>query len=212
VRRSDRPSTDWWELLATILLSLATVATAWSGYQAARWSGEQSRANRAAGAHRTESTRQSNLANQQTAIDVAAFTGWLDAAASDDDGLATTYRERFRPEFALAFDDWLDRATPTNGVPAGTPFESTYYRLAATDEADRLLAEAYAAAERSDRANQNADNFVLTGVLYASVLFFAGIASKMRSFASTKLAIGLSALMFTVATLVMTTLPWNVGF
>jgi hypothetical protein len=31
------------ELLATVLLSLATLGIAWSGYQAARWSGIQSR-------------------------------------------------------------------------------------------------------------------------------------------------------------------------
>jgi hypothetical protein len=31
------------ELGAVLLLSLTTLATAWSGYQAARWSGEQSR-------------------------------------------------------------------------------------------------------------------------------------------------------------------------
>ena len=32
----------WLELSAVLLLSLATLATAWSGYQAALWSGEQS--------------------------------------------------------------------------------------------------------------------------------------------------------------------------
>src|SRR4051812_49955090 len=31
-----------YELAAVLLLSLTTLATAWSGYQAARWSGEQS--------------------------------------------------------------------------------------------------------------------------------------------------------------------------
>jgi hypothetical protein len=30
----------WLELVSTVLLAVATVATAWSGYQASRWHGE----------------------------------------------------------------------------------------------------------------------------------------------------------------------------
>ena len=35
---------NWVELVATVLLAVATVATAWSGYQSTRWNGEQSKA------------------------------------------------------------------------------------------------------------------------------------------------------------------------
>jgi hypothetical protein len=43
----DLPSRwDRWEplaeVIATLILALATLATAWSGYQSARWGGEQS--------------------------------------------------------------------------------------------------------------------------------------------------------------------------
>ena len=43
--------------LATVLLALATVATAWSGYQASRWNGEQAKAFSRANAARIESTQ-----------------------------------------------------------------------------------------------------------------------------------------------------------
>ena len=60
----DLPSRwDRWEplaeFIATIILAVATLATAWSGYQAARWGGEQSFLYSRAGALRTESTRAS---------------------------------------------------------------------------------------------------------------------------------------------------------
>ena len=35
---------DWVEIVATVLLALAAVATAWSSYQATRWNGEQTKA------------------------------------------------------------------------------------------------------------------------------------------------------------------------
>ena len=41
--------TDWIELAATILLSLATIAAAWSAYQATRWGGVQANSFSASG-------------------------------------------------------------------------------------------------------------------------------------------------------------------
>jgi hypothetical protein len=34
----------WFEVVTAVMLGVIAVATAWSGYQSARWSGEQSRA------------------------------------------------------------------------------------------------------------------------------------------------------------------------
>ena len=68
------------ELVATVLLAVATVATAWSGYQSTSWNGEQARQQPAP--MRSESIRQGGgLANTQTEIDVATFTQWVNAYA-----------------------------------------------------------------------------------------------------------------------------------
>ena len=61
------------EVLATIVLAFATLATAWSGYQAARWGGVQSTSYSQAGALRTESTRASTQAGQLAQIDIASY-------------------------------------------------------------------------------------------------------------------------------------------
>ena len=208
----DREGPNWSEIIATVLLSIATVASAFSGYQSARWSGEQAKANRAAGALRTESTRQSNLASSQTVVDVMTFAAWVDAVAVGDERRSDFYEDRFRPDFVPAFEDWVGTARGTGEVPDGTPFASELYVLPAALEAERLVVEADAAAARSDEANQHADNFVFTAVIYASVLFFAGIASKMSGRVSNRIAVGLAGLMFVVATTVVVNLPWNVGF
>ena len=85
----DLPSRwDRWEplaeIIATVILAVATVATAWSGYQSARWGGEQSTKFSQAGALRTESTRASTKAGQLAQIDVSLFTNWIDAFAADN--------------------------------------------------------------------------------------------------------------------------------
>jgi hypothetical protein len=95
------------EVAATVLLALAAVATAWSGYQASRWHGEQAIAFSRANASRLESTRASNLANTQTEIDVATFSQWVDAYARHQTRLADFYRRRFRSEFQPAVAAWI---------------------------------------------------------------------------------------------------------
>jgi hypothetical protein len=40
----DAKTRDWVEIVATFLLSVAAIATAWSSYQATRWNGEQAKA------------------------------------------------------------------------------------------------------------------------------------------------------------------------
>ena len=54
---------DRLELAATIVLSIAVVLTAWSAFQAGKWSGVQSIKFAEAGAARTESVRLDTLAS-----------------------------------------------------------------------------------------------------------------------------------------------------
>ena len=87
VREAPAAKGGWVDTAAAILLAMAAVATAWSSYQASRWTGEQAKDFSAANAARVESTKVSNLANAQTQIDIALFTQWVGAHLSDDDEL-----------------------------------------------------------------------------------------------------------------------------
>lgn len=66
--------TDRVEVLATVLLASAAVATAWSSYQASRWNGEQAKAASRTNAIRIQAARAQGLAEAQTQVDVATFT------------------------------------------------------------------------------------------------------------------------------------------
>src|SRR5215207_3879009 len=95
------------ELLATVLLAIAALATAWAAYQSATFRGEQAKAGSNSIAARVESTRAASVVNRQAQIDVALFTQWVDAYARRETELAGFYRKRFRAEFEPAFDAWV---------------------------------------------------------------------------------------------------------
>jgi len=169
------------ELAATVLLAVATVATAWSGYQSTRWNGEQAKAAARANALRIDSAKAAGLANSQTGIDVATFTQWVDAYARKQTELADFYFKRFRAEFRPAVAAWVATRPLKNTDAPLTPFAMPQYKLAARGEAERLDAEAELYAAQARRNIQRASNYVLGVVLFASALFFAGISTKLTS-------------------------------
>ena len=169
------------DLIATVLLALATVATAWSGYQASRWNGEQAKAFSRASALRIESAKADDLANSQTQIDVATFMQWVDAYAQEDTELATFYRDRFRAEFKPVADAWIASRPLQNPEAPLTPFAMPEYRVEAREEAARLETEAEASAAQARTNVQRATNYVLGVVLFAAALFFAGMSARLAS-------------------------------
>ena len=173
--------TDRLEIVAAALLALATVATAWSGYQASRWNGEQAKAFSRGNAARIESTRASGLADAQTQIDVATFTSWVDAYAQKQTLLADFYFKRFRQEFKPAVDAWVSTRPLKNANAPLTPFAMPQYQLAARQEAAELELDAEAWSAKARTNVQRATNYVLGVVLFASALFFAGMSAKLRT-------------------------------
>jgi len=200
----------WLELVSTVLIAVAAVATAWSGYQSSRWSGEQAKAYSRANASRLESTRASGLANAQTQIDVATFTQWIDAFAREEEELADFYFARFRDEFRPAVDAWIATRPRFDPDAPLTPFAMPEYRLQARDDADRLEAEATAASEDAARFNQRSDNYVIMSVLFASVLFFAAISSKLRAPRNQMTMLSIATVSLVVGVLVVATFPVEV--
>ena len=159
---------DRWEPLAevivTVVLAFATLATAWSGYQAARWGGEQSNSYSQAGALRTESTRASTQAGQQVQIDIGMFANWINAFAAEDLQLAEFYEDRFRDEFKPAFEAWLATDPVNNPEAPATPFSMPEYQLDKAAEADRLEKEAEATFAQGTEANETSDKYILNTV------------------------------------------------
>jgi hypothetical protein len=201
------------EIVATILLSMSVVLSAWAAYQATRWSGDQADKYAESAAVRAQANGHNNIASRPIQIDVATFLAWSQATAEQDQKLQDFLRTRFRAEFLTAFDAWLDRAVvDSEGNPAGTPFEQPEYKLAEQTTATDLLAQADAAMAEAQRNNEIGDNFVLTAVLFASVLFFAATAAKFRPPLIRWSMIAVAVVVFAIGVGVVVSLPQDVGF
>jgi hypothetical protein len=167
------------EVLITVLLAVAALATAWSSYQAARWHGEQAQATSETNAIRIDAARADTLSDAQRQIDVATFIAWADADYTRDRRLQSFYEERFRPEFATAFAAWQATDPFTSPDAPETPFAMPEYEVEAQRTAESLDAQAEVAASKVRVDIQIAGNYVLSVVLYTVALFFAGMSAQL---------------------------------
>jgi hypothetical protein len=207
----QRDGGGWTEVASTVLLAMAAVATAWSSYQANRWTAEQTKAFSAANASRVEATRASDLANAETQVDIAVFIQWVDAYVPGERELADFYRARFRSEFRPAFNAWFATDPFENPDAPLTPFAMPEYSLQANRDADRLQMEAEASASLARTHIQRASNYVLGVVLFAVSLFFAGISTKLATHRLRAVVLGLGCVLFLSAALWIATFPVSIS-
>jgi hypothetical protein len=200
-------SRDRHEVVATLLLAVAAVATAWASYQATRWNGEQARAASRTNALRVEAARAASLADSQTEVDVATFIQWVDAEATGEAELQAFYVERFRPDFKPAFDAWLATDPLTNPDAPPTPFAMEEYQPTGRVETERLDRQSEASAAVVSRNIQRAANYVLSVVLFAVALFFAGMSTKLQRRGLRTITLAVGCLVFLGTALWLLTFP-----
>ena len=180
VRKKESTFDLWVDVASVVLISAATVLTAWCGYEAARWTAIQTRQYNEASAQRVAAAVASDRANTLEIVDVTMFLQDVAAvAAGRTDEEAFIYR-RFRPEMKRAVDAWLATKPRKNPGAPSSPFAMPQYHLLTGAEAARLNALSAASFEAATNANELGDAYVRLTVIFAAVSFLAGISTKFR--------------------------------
>src|SRR5216110_708263 len=89
------------EIIEAFILALVTVATAWSGYQAAQWAGKRAQDYSTANLLRVTAEGLATLSGQERIYDSDTFNSWL-AAKLDGKQAAEFFERRFRDEYRPA--------------------------------------------------------------------------------------------------------------
>jgi hypothetical protein len=198
------------DVIATVLLSVATLATAWAGYQSSRWHSEQAKQQAKATASRIESTRSQGVADREAQIDVALFVQWVNAHSLGRTQLADFYRARFTDRLAPAFDAWIAKRPFSNPSAPPSPFAMKQYSVAANEDAVSQETAADDAAAEAAEDIQRADNYVLAVVLFAACLFFAGVSTRMGTRRGQRVILTLGCILFVATVIWVATFPVTV--
>jgi hypothetical protein len=168
------------EILATVMLAVAALATAWSGYQASLWDGIQSSNYTQASAARTNAAQKHTEANQHRLADLSVFENYIDASLDGDTELARFYRPRFSDALEPAYEAWIALEPETNPDAPPSPLGMPEYQPPQDQEASDLTARAEAKFADGEDANTYSDTYTASTLFFASALFFAAISERFE--------------------------------
>lgn len=194
------------EVLAVVLLSVASLSAAWAGFQASRWSGEQSTHYAQASAIRMESSRSSTIGYMLALGDLAVFNSWAEAIAVGDEALVAFNVKRFSPDLATAVATWQELDPLNNPDAPGGPFENIYTNRP-MEAAEELQEQAEATFRQGQVANARSDDYVQLTVIFAMVLFFGGISSRVVWYLPKVLVLGLAVVLLAYGLIRLVTFP-----
>ena len=165
------------EILEVVVLAMAAIATAWSGYQAAKGDGHQSVLYSDASVYRVQANTAATLGQQRLAADGAMFSAWLGT-------------EPF-----------------TNPDAPPGPGYLPEYRNPQTEQANQLNEKAASLEKAGTEARHTAEEYVRATVLFALVLFLVAVGQRFRLFGVRIATIALALALFTYGFYDVVTLP-----
>ena len=162
------------------MLAIVAITTAWSGYQAALWTGHQSKLYGLASKQRVLAARAAASANYERLYNAATVAQWLQAETSGQKRLADLYERRFSSEFRPAFEAWKKTDPLTNPDAPPGPFHMPEYHSSKAEEADTLTEQSSDTFEQGDEARHHADDYVRETVMLATVLLLTAISQRFK--------------------------------
>jgi len=199
----DRTAT----IIEAALLAVVAVLAAYSGYASSKWSTESRLDLARASTARTEASTATSEADTNRNFDSSTFDSWFTAKVAGNQTAMAIAERRFRPAFRVAFDAWIATNPDTNPHAAPGPTYMPQYKQPELQRADALNAKATRAFNDGSDAAGHSDDYVLTTVYLATVLFLVAISGhfEMLSIRYALMGVGVLILAFAVSQLL--TLP-----
>jgi hypothetical protein len=168
------------EIIEAAILALVAVATAWSGYQAAKWAGDRAEQYANASRFRVTAEGLATLAGQERIYDSDTFNSWLTAKLDGKEQGTEFFERRFRDEYRPAFAAWM-KTDPFNNAqaPPGPIFMPDYHN-ANHEQFLRLNKKAVEMADQGTKSGETGDNYVRITVLLATVLLITAIGQRFH--------------------------------
>jgi hypothetical protein len=195
------------DVLTAVLLSLATVGSAWCAFQSSLWDGIQTFELVASAQAGRLSSENFIKANQKRMMDGLLLMQYINANEEGNIKIRDFYFSKFDSTMKIATQEWL-KFDPFNNTNApNSPMKMPSYVLKEETDANDQINLSLKKLESADNANSTSDRYVLLTVLFAAVLFFGGIASTLQSILVRNICLILSALIFILTLYLLFNMP-----
>jgi hypothetical protein len=198
---------QWVEIVEALVLATVAVATAWSGYQAAKWDALSAQQYNLASRTIVVSQEKATLAGQDRLYDITTFNGWVVAKMSGNQKLVEFFQRRFRPEYATAFVAW-QKLDPINNpsAPPG-PIFMPEYKSENGMEAAALAEKANGYFEKGIMTRETGDEYVKVTVFLATVLLLTALSQRFEIIGARVAVVAIAFILLVMSTYWIWTYP-----
>lgn len=198
---------EWVAIVEALVLAVVAIATAWSGYQAAKWDARSAEQYALNASTMILSQEKSTASGQYRLYDVLTFNGWMGASTKGDKPLMDFYERRFRPEYRTAFEDWkkLDPLHNPDAPPG--PGLMPSFKDPFAEKADQLAEQAKVYFEQAVGARETGDQYVKVTVLLATVLLLTALSQRFKSLGPRVVVVVVALALLLISTFQIVKLP-----
>jgi len=197
----------WIETVTTVLLSMATILSAWCVYEASQWNGEQYFRIEDVNVADRKRLQKEIASTQRLSAESQLFIHYVSAVADGDSMLSNFLFTRFPEHLKVAVLAW-EKLDPLNNPNAPvSPMHMDEFVLPEEADIAKYEADAKSFKKEANQCDQNADNYMLLSVLLSMVLFFCGLSGVLDSKSNKLVLNGIASLIFIVALYFVIVLP-----
>lgn len=198
---------EWIAIAEAIVLAVVAIATAWSGYQAAKWDALSAQQYALHADTIMTSQVKAAEAGQDHLYDSTTFNGWMFSRNLKDKELMDFYIRRFRPEYRKAFDAWIQLDPFHNpNAPAGPSFMPEYADSKVADSA-ALAKKAHGYFQTAVSSRETGDQYVKVTVFLATVLLLTALSQRFKPLGPRVAVIAVAFVLLLISTSLLVRLP-----
>ena len=197
----------WLETFSTILLSAATVLSAWCMYESSQWNGEQYfRIEDESMADRKRMQKEIS-SHQRLSADAMLFLQYVTSITDGNTTLRDFLGDRFPEHLKVATLAW-HKMDPLNNPDAPvSPMHMKEYVLPEEADIIKYADEAKAFKMQANTCDNHSDNYMLLSLVLSMVLFFCGLSGVLDSRSNQMILISFATLIFLITIFFVISFP-----
>jgi hypothetical protein len=198
---------EWVAIAEAVVLAIVAVATAWSGYQAAKWDAFSAEQYALHADTLTTSQMKATEAGQDHLYDSTTFNGWMFSRNAKDKELMDFYVRRFRPDYRKAFDAWIQLDPFHNPEAPAGPSDMPGYSDPHVEESTALAKQAHGYFQQAVASREIGDQYVKVTVFLATVLLLTALSQRFKPLGPRIAVVAVAFILLVISTSLLVRLP-----
>lgn len=177
----EKDSTWTLEIIATVILSIASLSVAWCTYQSTLWNGKQVLCLARSNGYYRESVEKLFIVWQQQQMDAVVTLNFLEAVLEKRQTQIDYYRRRGNSALTKILNNWLSMDPVHNDSAPVHPLLMEEYKTMIRSmraAADSATANGERLWDEGQRYNTISDKYVLYTVIFSLVMLLCAVSSK----------------------------------